>query len=285
MSTARVKPVLGVLRAVAFPASVALVGYMAYRAASDLHASGIEWSLLAPAVAATAVWWLLLARGWALLHGGHVSRADIRMWCRTQALRYLPGGIWAPVSRAAAVQGGAMDSVSTVAAENVIALCASLAIGGTALGIVRNPVWFLLVGVAGLPLALAPLTAKRSRVDPDRALRTTVNDLVASAAYVTGAALVQRAVSGPHDPVAVAGAAAVAWGAGLVVPFTPGGIGVREVVYIWLLTGYGFPRSELVGAAVLSRLVTIVVELVVLVLAGREGRAEPRKRSRLRPDG
>jgi hypothetical protein len=279
------QPVLGVVKAIAFPASVALVAFMAVRAATDLHASGIEWSLMAPAAGVTAIWWLLLARGWALLHGGRVSRADIRMWCRTQALRYLPGGIWAPVSRVAQAQGAAIDRVSTVAAENIIALCASLAIGGTALGIVRNPVWFGLVGVAVLPFAVAPLTARRSRVDRDRALRTTVNDLVASAAYVTGAALVQRAISGPHDPVAVAGAAAVAWGAGLVVPFTPGGIGVREVVYIWLLTGYGFPRSELIGAAVLSRLVTIVVELVVLVLAGRESRAEARKRSQLRPHG
>ena len=283
--TGKLQPVFGVVRAVAFPASVLLVGYMAFRAASDLHASGIEWSLLAPAAAATALWWLLLARGWALLHGGRASRADVRMWCRTQALRYLPGGIWAPVSRVAQAQGAAVDRVSTVAAENIIALCASLAIGGTALGVVRNPLWFLLVGLAVLPFAVAPLTARRSRVDPDRALRTTVNDLVASAAYVTGAALVQRAISGPHDPVAVAGAAAVAWGAGLVVPFTPGGIGVREVVYIWLLTGYGFPRSELVGAAVLSRLVTIVVELIVLILAGREGRAGAGKRSRLRPHG
>ena len=53
------------------------------------------------------------------------------------------------------------------------------------------------------------------------------------------AVLVQTAVSGRlDDPFAVAGAAAVAWAAGLVVVIAPSGIGVREVVYVALLVGH-----------------------------------------------
>ena len=47
---------------------------------------------------------------------------------------------------------------------------------------------------------------------------------------------------------------------------------MRELVYLWLLRGHGIGRSELVAAAVLFRAVTVAVELVVLVAAGRPER-------------
>ncbi|MEA2170569.1 MAG: hypothetical protein QOF76_3869, partial [Solirubrobacteraceae bacterium] len=79
--------------------------------------------------------------------------------------------------------------------------------------------------------------------------------------------LVQAAVSGWHDPFAVAGAAGVAWGVGLVVIIAPGGIGVREVVYVGLLS-FAFPKGDLAAGAVTMRLVTIGAELLVLALSG-----------------
>jgi uncharacterized membrane protein YbhN (UPF0104 family) len=95
-----------------------------------------------------------------------------------------------------------------------------------------------------------------------------VNYLGAFAAYLAAAVLVQAAVSGWQDPLTVAGAAALAWGAGLVVVIAPGGIGVRELVYTELLAG-SLPRGEAVAGALTFRLVTIAAELAVLVVAGR----------------
>jgi uncharacterized membrane protein YbhN (UPF0104 family) len=66
----------------------------------------------------------------------------------------------------------------------------------------------------------------------------------------------------------VAGAAAIAWSAGLVVVIAPGGIGVRELVYVALLAGV-LPRADAAAAAVTMRLVTIAAEAAVLVIAGR----------------
>jgi uncharacterized membrane protein YbhN (UPF0104 family) len=51
------------------------------------------------------------------------------------------------------------------------------------------------------------------------------------------------------------------------VVFAPGGVGVREVVYVWMLSGL-YPQADLKGAAVASRLVTVFAELTVLLAVG-----------------
>jgi hypothetical protein len=241
---------------------------MAVKAVEDVEFSKLTWGLLVPALVAAGVWWVGLARGWALLVRGHSTRTDISLWCRTQTLRYLPGGLWAPASRVAAVKGKAQDRVGTVAAENIIALCAAVAIGGLTLGLSGRLYWLPLVLAGAVPLVAARLTLGRTRVAPDRALTGTWNYLAAFAAYAVAAVLVQAAVSGWHDILAVAGAAAIAWGVGLVVIIAPSGVGVREVVYVWLLSG-AFTRADLTAGAVTLRVVTIVAELGVLVVAGR----------------
>jgi uncharacterized membrane protein YbhN (UPF0104 family) len=265
---ATVARLLPALRVVGFVAALGVVAAMAVGAARDVRLQDLRWWLLVPAALAAVAWWLLLARGWAVLVRGRATRADVSTWCRTQALRYLPGGIWAPASRLVVVDGTALDRVSTVAAENVIALCAALAVGGPALALAGAPWWAALVVLAAAPVVAARLTAARSRVDPDRARRATVNDVAAFGAYAASAVLVQAAISGWHHPLAVAGAAAIAWSAGLVVVIAPSGIGVRELVYVALLAGV-LPKTDAAAAAVTMRLVTIAAEAAVLVIAGR----------------
>ncbi|HET8717255.1 MAG TPA: hypothetical protein VFM50_05835, partial [Nocardioidaceae bacterium] len=66
----------------------------------------------------------------------------------------------------------------------------------------------------------------------------------------------------------------VAWAVGLVVVIAPGGVGVREVVYVWLLSGL-YPTGELETAAIASRLVTVLAELVVLAVVTRPAAVGP----------
>lgn len=264
----RLARVVPVVRTLGYLAALAIVCVMAVKAVRDVDLSELAWWPLAPAFAATVAWWLLLARGWSLLSTGHPRRADVSTWCRTQSLRYLPGGIWAPVSRVAVVKGTILDRLSTVAAENVIALCAALALGGLALAASGELPWLALVAVIAVPVLAARFLVGRTRVDPARTLVATRNYLLAFIAYGLSAVLVQTAVSGLHDPLAVAGAAALAWGAGLVIVIAPGGIGVREAVYVALLVG-SLPTAELAAAAVAMRVVAVIAELVVLVAAGR----------------
>jgi hypothetical protein len=264
----RLRPFVPAARAIGFVAALAIVAAMGVKAVEDVDFARVTWWPLPLAAVVAGVWWLLLARGWALLLRGRAARADVATWCRTQALRYLPGGIWAPVSRGAVMGGAAIDRIATVGAENVIALAAALALGGVALTLDGQLAWAPLVLVLALPPVAARVTARRTRIAPARTARATVNYVAAFAAYIAAAVLVQAAVSGWQDPLGVAGAAAISWGAGLVVVIAPGGIGVRELVYVGLLAG-SIPRGEAVAGALTFRLVTIVAELAVLVVAGR----------------
>ncbi len=268
---ARVAPLLPALRVVGFIAAVGIVVYIGVRAAREVRPQDIAWWPLPFVLAAAMTWWLLLARGWALLVAGRTSRRDISVWARTQTLRYLPGGVWAPASRLAVVRGGALDKVSTVGGENLLSLCAALTVGGAALAASGRVPWIGLVAAVAVPLVAVRYLPDGTPLTRARTARATVNYLLAFLAYALGAVLVQIAVSGSADALAVAGAASVAWAAGLVVIIAPSGLGVREVVYLSLLSGT-LPYAELVAAAVTMRLAMIVAELAVLLLAGLPGR-------------
>jgi hypothetical protein len=257
------------LRRAGFLAAIAVVAVVAVDAIRNADFSAMTWWLLVVAVLAATPWWLALGLGWAVLAGGRANVHDVGQWCRTQTLRYLPGGIWAPVSRVAVIRGSALDRITTVLAENVIALCAALAVGGAALALSGRPIWIPLALVCAAPAVLARLLRGRgqARVDVGRASSATATYLLAFAAYALAAVLVQAAVSGWHDPFAVAGSAAIAWAAGLVVVVAPSGVGVREGVYAALVRG-AFAAGEPATAAIALRLVTIVAELGVLLAVG-----------------
>jgi glycosyltransferase 2 family protein len=276
---ARVGRFLPLLRTVGFVVAVGIVVAMGVGAAGDVHLDQLTWWPLGIGVLAATLWWVLLGRGWVLLLAGGLNRADFSSWCRTQALRYLPGGIWAPVSRGAIMHGSSLDRLSTVAAENVVSLCAAVALGGVALAATGKLAWSPLILAAAVPLIASRFTASRSRIAPQRTSRATLNYLVAFAGYMVAAVLVQAAISGWHDLATVAGAACLSWAAGLVVVIAPSGVGAREWVYVELLKG-PIGHADLVAGALTLRVVTIVAELAVLVIAGRPARAPADSKSR-----
>jgi uncharacterized membrane protein YbhN (UPF0104 family) len=271
----RIRPMMPLLRVLGFVGAVAIVAYMGIRAAREVKPEDLRFWPLPLALLGAAVWWLLLARGWSLLLSGRTGWHDISVWCRTQALRFLPGGFWAPASRVTVVHGRTLDKLSTVAAENLLALAAAVSIGGLGLGVSGQWLYLALVPALAVPLLASRYLQRYTRVAPARTLRATGNYVIAFAAYGAAAVLVQAAVSGNTHLLAVAGAATLAWGAGLVVVFAPSGVGVREVVYVALLAGM-FPKAELAAAAVTMRLIMIVAELSVLVIAGRPPQNAPR---------
>ena len=256
------------LRVLGYAGSLAIVAAVAVQAGDDLDPADLELWPLPIALALIAVWWLLLAAGWALLVAGVVGRADVGSWCRTQALRYLPGGLWAPASRVVIVRGGLLDKFATVAAENVIALCAALSLGGVALTAAGRPAWLALALAIALPAVASRFMASRTRVAPERAIPATGLYAAAFTAYALAAVLVQGAVSGFDDSLAVAGAALVAWGAGLVVVIAPGGVGVREAAYVGLLAGT-IGDGDAAAAAVTLRVITVFAEVGILLVAAR----------------
>jgi hypothetical protein len=257
-----------VLRMLGYAAAVALVVYVGFRAAEDFHPSELTWWPLPIAVLCATIWWLMLARGWSLFVGGRTTRSDVSVWCRTQALRFLPGGFWAPASRVTVVHGGWKDKLAPVVGENLTALCAALAVGAAGLAASGRPIWIPVIAAIAVPAILTARLSAHTKLTTALSVRATANYVLGFLAYAGGAVLVQGAVSGVHDPLGVAGAASIAWAAGLVVVFAPSGVGVREVVYVGLLANL-LPDGELAAGAVTMRLVMIVAELAVLVAVGR----------------
>ncbi len=262
---ARAPRVIALLRAVFYPCAIALVSFMGWRAAQDVDLAHIHYAPLAAAFGAALVWWLALAFGWAsLLDDGHPGRA-MSSWCRTQVARYLPGGIWAVAARATTVHGRVRDKLTAVTAENVIVLLVALAVGGV-WATVHDWRWGMLTLLVVAPLLASGWLERRTRITRRGVRRAAGSYAVGYAAYGMLGVLVQIAVSGVHSPtypLYVAGASCVAWAAGLAVVFAPGGVGIREVVYVALLSGL-YPRAELEAGAVTSRLVTIAAEVTVL---------------------
>jgi hypothetical protein len=261
-------PFLPALRVLRFVVAIGIVVAMGVVAVRYVPSRPLTWWLLAPALAVSVGWWVLLARGWSILAAGRSEREHMAMWCRTQVLRYLPGGIWAPTSRVVLVGGTATDRIATVAAENVVALCAALAVGGAAFALSGRPLWAILVLAPVAPIAAARFARGRTRLNPARLRAAIANGLVGFTLYAGAAVLVQAAVSGFDQPLLVAGAAGVSWAVGLVVVFTPGGLGARELAYAGLLAPT-FAHGDVAAAAVVMRAVTIAAELVVLVVVAR----------------
>lgn len=264
----RAPRLVAVLRVVYYPAAIALVAWMGVDAARGLEQK-VNWAAVAGCFVAALVWWLSQAYSWANLVSERFDHDQVGPWCRTQVTRYLPGGIWAPLARTTLVRGRVRDKLAAVAAEGFIQLCMALAVGGLWM-IIRQPRFVPLAVLGVLPLALSGWLQRRTKVSRRGITRASVVAAVGWVAYGVSAMLAQVAISGIRDdiyPLYVAGAACVAWAVGLVAVFAPSGVGVREVVYVWFLSGL-YPRPELQGASVLQRLVTIAAELAVLIAIG-----------------
>jgi hypothetical protein len=240
---------------------------MGYEAARDIDFSRLHYWPLVFAYGAALVWWVCLSLGWASLVADGNPLPAVASWCRTQVARYVPGGVWAVVARATTVKGGLRDKLTAVTAENVLVLLVSLAVGG-AWASIHDWRWLPLTLLIAAPLLGSRWLQRRTKITSRQVRRTASSYAVGYVAYGVLNVLVQIAVSGlrsPTYPLYVAGAACVAWAVGLVVVFAPGGVGVRELVYVWMLNGL-YPVDELRAAAVTSRLVTVAAELTVLAL-------------------
>ena len=119
---ARIEPALPVLRVLTFVVAVGIVVVMAAGAVGDVDGATCRCGRCRWRSWESCSGGCCLRAGWSILASGRIDAGDVATWCRTQTLRYLPGGVWAPASRATVLRGRILDRISTVAAENVIAL-------------------------------------------------------------------------------------------------------------------------------------------------------------------
>lgn len=276
----RVPRLIAFLRIVYYPVALALVAYFGYSAAKKIDFSQVRYLPLAFSYVFALIWWTGMALGWSALITGRYEFGPLGNWCRTQVARYVPGGFWAPVARATTVQGRVRHKATAVIAENVTLLFVALGVGALWASIHR-PEFAPLILVGFVPLLLSRWLERHSQIDRVQLMRASVTYAVAFAAYGFAGVLSQVAFTGVRlhhtYPLYVAGASCVAWAVGLVVVFAPGGVGVRELVYVWMLSDLSYTSADLKGAAVANRLVCIAAELTVLLYV----MVRPRIRRRL----
>lgn len=249
---------------------------------SHIEVDGVRWFALAGALvitaaatAATALIWLAILQDLGL----QTKLRWAGLFFQTQLGKYIPGSVWQYAGRAAVARTNGIP-VRPVALSLPIEAGASAVAAGATGALLLG--WWGATVVVGVAVVLPTLGGSRGLQAP--AVRASIR---ATALYlptwvVLGGTfwLFARGLLGApaRDLPLYAGAFAVAWLAGLVAIYAPGGIGVREAVLVALLSGRIGAGDALVVAAA-SRLALVLIDVA---FAGA-GAVIVRYQSRLNP--
>lgn len=232
---------------------------------SNVHLSHVAWWWFIPATAAALC--AVAISGWIWMRllrwlGTDAPRATIGVFLQAQLGKYVPGSVWQYAGRAALSRAYSLP-MRVVAKSLPIELAASV-VAAAVFAFLLLGWWGIAAIVAVLAIAGTFATALiGQRTATALALRTSVLyagtwPFIGIAFWLTAHALVQ---SPWHDIATYTGAFSVAWLAGLVAIYAPGGIGVREAVLVALLRGRLGSADALV-VAISSRGVFMLTDLV-----------------------
>lgn len=211
-----------------------------------------------------------------------VSGIAVVIYARCNILKYLPGNVFHFGGRQVMAHGAGWSHRSTLMATTLEIFSLPLAAGCVALiafalsgapGIGDLPAALpsfdltpaaaaLGLAVAGLATAGAVAMAHRLGVSTTSLAAMAALEIAffaASAALIAGMATAVGA-AGPADLAVIAGAYLVSWIAGFVVPGAPGGIGVREAVFVHVVA-VAVSAPAALALAILARLVTTLGDL------------------------
>jgi hypothetical protein len=276
--------------------SLALLAFVGWKVAQDwskITSAGLHprWGWIALACALLAGHVVVMIQMWRLsmrfLGQPVESRTATHILGVSNLAKYLPGGIWNLVGRAAMCQrlgipaGVAVESMVVevavqLGANSLVAAVALAALGATGNGAL--PVWspaIVLLPLVGLQPRLingvASLIERATRRKVPRIRFRYRQILLIYAISIANWCLLGLAFAALgqgltgtdlslHDVVLLAGAANAAWLAGNLAFFVPGALGVREVALTVLLgttLGAGWPAA----LAIASRLWVSAIEL------------------------
>lgn len=214
-------------------------------------------------------WWNLLSQ-----FGGITScRWALRTYGISQVAKYIPGNIFHLMGRQ--TMGAAADVPGWALAKSALGEVVLISATGALFGLLALP---LVVPGMTMPQAIAAFAVVvglaafglRYRFGPQatRALGFYIGYLAVSGAMFVGLLeLVSTQPVGPRLPwIPFCGAYILAWLAGFLIPGTPAGLGIRELVLL-LLLGSRIMEADLLLAIVLHRAVTIVGDVLFFAWA------------------
>ena len=272
------------VRMVAQVLLLAAIAFALLRVRSLWHGSHVElgqleWLALVGSLALAAIG--TIAGGWiwvAILDvlGVPPQRRTAAIYFQAQLAKYIPGSVWQYAGRAALANAHGIP-MRPVAVSLPVEFTASAVAGGSMaaflLGWWGAAVVGLFAGVLVLMERLAPFRRPAVRAT----VRATLLYLPVWLVLGTSFWLCARGLLDipAQDLALYIGAFAIAFLAGLMAVYAPGGLGVREAVLVALLAHRIGARNALVVAAA-SRLMFVVVDVVlagVATAALRRGRA------------
>jgi hypothetical protein len=272
------------LRLAFVAAGLAFVVRAVLQGVSDGSFSHVQWAWLAVAMVAAVVAMTFIALRWtaaARLVGGNLAVGDaIPLYFQGEIGKYLPGAVWAVVGRAelarreGMARATAYASVASSLAGTYLAgalaavLLLPVAAGARGAGAVLGVTAFLVVGLLGLHPAVVGRAVGLVERLARRDLNLTIPSWRAAVALVVGYLPAWAAIGASHwfclraigasAPVThVVFAAAVSWCVGFLAIPAPGGIGVRESVFV--LTS-GVAHQDAAAAALLARVTFVVAD-------------------------
>jgi glycosyltransferase 2 family protein len=239
-----------------------------YAAQIDLGRFGLHgWAFVGALVLTYGVANLLLARAWWQLLGflgvSVVWGWAVRAYGLSQLAKYLPGNIFHLAGRQAVGLAAGLPAMA-------LAKSAMLELGlisgvGTLFAVLALPLLLpefqVFVASVGFACALGfSIAGARHWLGPPVALALSWQAafLAVSGCVFAGTLVlvVPQSVNATMLPT-LCGAHVVAWLTGLVTPGAPAGMGVRELVLLFLLGGR-IAEADLLFAVVLGRMVTVV---------------------------
>lgn len=219
---------------------------------------------------------LLLARAWwHLLNFLEVKtswRWAIKVYGQSQLAKYVPGNIFHLAGRQ--TLGMAAGLPARPLAKSSLWELGLLAAAGAILGILALPLlwptlalWMstALFMAVMLILCAASYSLYASRVTWALMLQTAFLALSGCVFIGILTVVVPESTALPALPV-LCGAYVLAWLAGFITPGTPAGVGVREIVLLFLLRGQ-IEQADLLLAIVLGRVVTVIGDLLYFIMA------------------
>jgi len=265
---------------------------------TDLGKLGVV--AIGEALVSVLVAWFAMMMVWRILLAASGSRLPVRGASRVffvgQLGKYLPGSVWpvlaqmelgrayrVPRQRSATVAVLAM--VVSLASALLVALATLPFLGsGTTAGyrwaFLLVPVLLLCLHPRVLNPAIGRLLRAARRPEPEQPLSGRAIAAAMGLGCLTWVLaglhiwlLVVRlgATAGHSLPVAI-GAFAFAWSVGFVIVFAPAGAGVRELILIAALTPVLHSAGAATVVALVSRLVTILADLIAAALSAWLGR-------------
>jgi uncharacterized membrane protein YbhN (UPF0104 family) len=252
---------------------VAAAVFIALRVRSLWHGSHIDfhhvdWASLAGSFVLAAIATVATALIWLAILNSLGVKTQLRwagLFFQAQLGKYIPGSVWQYAGRAALGRTQGIPG-RQLGASLAVEFAASAAAAGATVGFLLG--WWGAAVVLAVAVVLVAAHRRSNARRPTVLAVALATPLYLPVWLLLGASFwlcARGLVAVPAADLALyMGAFAVAWLAGLLAVYAPGGLGVREAVLVALLSG----RIGAADALVVAAASRIVITLVDVVLAG-----------------